>query len=302
VLICGTLVARGIVIIWWQRAVQLRENGVLYGTNYLPWDHVTGHRNENHAWVVEGVNELHQDMQLRFDIPAEQSSLAEQVFAAKLPSRTRTSPATSDAGPEPMPLPAVPISGPQKVSLRGALVQSLLYVSVILLVALQPFGEPPMHFFAGIGIGVFATSLPALVHWRKVTDAGPLLVRLSERFNLTLAILSVVGIFVMFFLAQSVAYWSLLLAGMFGAGCGIAVSVAFSQLIQRQIDLCENGVVFAGRQFVAWPRARLEKWDRADGRLVFRHLWRKIAAVVPQDQRVLVEGLLNEKLAGRVKL
>ena len=82
-LLSAALVSMGITTIWWNRAVQLREHGVLRGLRLLLWTHSTSHRWRVGAVTFEGVDQRHRDIQLTAIVAADERKTGLRVVGSK---------------------------------------------------------------------------------------------------------------------------------------------------------------------------------------------------------------------------
>lgn len=296
-LICGTLIARGIMLIWWQRMVQLRANGLLNGLQFLPWSHVTGHRVERQNWIVEGVDHRQVDTQFMFGVPADQAASVAALLTEKISPRVRDTSQPLGIAPTSVQLPKINIAPQQNVTLRGFFAILFFYIAVIVMVVMFPLGSLPGEFFIGVGIGWAVTIAGYAYRARRAGSAGPLLIRLSERLNLLAVFGLPVVLAAIFYASQLRLYAMPIVAGLVGCGSGMAIFVLVARLLQGRFDLCENGVVLARQVFYAWPEVQLKKWERGQkGKLVLKCGWRRVAALVKAEQCDAVEVVLKEKL------
>ncbi len=89
------------------------------------------------------------------------------------------------------------------------------------------------------------------------------------------------------------------LVGLITALCwGAAYACWF--LINYWMRIGELGIVYNGFAFVPWARLQRHTWHiDAHGQLTITKRWRRMAAIVPPDQRAAVEALLEEKMGPR---
>ena len=265
-LVSAVLISMGIVTIWWNRTVQLRENGVLRGLKLLRWTHITAHRWSDGDLFLEGVDQRHRDWQITVVVGAKDREEVSRLASRKLsgPSETAQDD-TSHQGEAAEKRPLVKIRAGTDVTMRGMTSAIAVYVLVVIFLAARPWGRPPTAFMAGIGIGSLILLVKLLYDARRVGESGAPLVRLPMQTDwpsLLVALLLAVGCY---YIVQQFVFPPTVVAGVLGIGSGLGAAAVIEMVLREKLDLCENGVVLVRWPFLPWSRIRVLKWDR-DGR------------------------------------
>jgi hypothetical protein len=297
-LISATFIAQGIVMIWWQRSVQFREQGLLYGIRFLPWTHITDRRTARGALILEGVDARHADITLSLHVASEQQESVEAILSEKLPARIwRDSTSPLSAALSAVHLPPILIETRKKITLPNFAAFVAGYIGIIVVI-FRPWGNPPVAFTVGLGLGVFAAVATYAFRRREIINTGPPLIRLTERPKWYPAVGCILLLVSSYFVIQRLPIANLLLTGAIGCACGIAMFPVLGQSVRAKVDLSDNGVAAINWSYWPWHDVQLVKWDRDGVRhLVLKRGWQRIAAHVRLDERDAVEALLSEKLS-----
>jgi hypothetical protein len=140
--------------------------------------------------------------------------------------------------------------------------------------------------------------LTTALRWRWISkQAGPPLVRLSGTHG-SRELLGLSLVALLFYLAGMNFGWgSTWIAYVTGIGFWWTTLRALYYLFPRQVDLRRDGVCIPGDIFLPWVSVKVIRWNHErSGRLVFASGWRRIAAIVPPEQRDVVHALLQDKL------
>jgi hypothetical protein len=298
-LVSAALISMGIVTIWWNRTVQLRENGVLRGLKLLRWTHVTAHRWRDGDLFLEGVDQRHRDWQLTVVVGAKHRDDVSRLASRKLDGELESAQDDiSHEGEAAEKRPLVKIRAGTDVTMRGMTSAIAVYVLAVIFLAARPWGRPPTAFMGGIGIGSLILLVKLVYDTRRVGESGAPLVRLPMQIDwpsLLVALLLAVGCY---YIVQQFVFPPTVVAGVLGIGSGLGAAAVIEIVLREKLDLCENGVVLVRWPFLPWARIRVLKWDR-DGRgaLLLRSGWRRIKGKVPAEHREVVDRVLREKLA-----
>jgi hypothetical protein len=299
----------GIKAIWWNRTIQVRENGMLRGLRLLRWSHVTRHRWDSIGWykrqdgnihslVMEGVDQRHKDLRFRVSVPSADHPAIEAIFTRSLPSRERKADMkNSSEDIAILHLPPFPVKSQDEVSTSrviSAVVGTFFIVTILSLVARR--GRSPEFFQAAV-VGAIALAIYGSYRKHSTLLSSTPLIRLPSRVDWL-----VVGIACLVTLSCLLldpmlpfSFWGLSFP--LGFVCGASVIMIFENLFREQVDLCENGVVLVNLGFWPWSKVRIAWWDMdGRGRLVLRCGWRRLATKVPEEHREAVDAVLREKL------
>ena len=299
-LVSAALISMGIVTIWWNRTVQLRENGVLRGLKLLRWTHITAHRWSDGDLFLEGVDQRHRDWQITVVVGAQDREEVGRLALLKLSGQLESAQDDiSRQGESAERRPLVKIRGGTDVTMRGMTSAIAVYVLVVIFFAARPWGRPPTVFMAGIAIGSLILLVKLVYDARRVGESGAPLVRLPMKIDwpsLLVALLLAIGCY--YIIQQFFLFPPTVVAGVLGIGSGLGAAAAIEMVLREKLDLCDNGVVLVRWPFLPWARIRVLKWDR-DGRgaLLLRSGWRRIKGQVPAEHREVVDRLLREKIA-----
>jgi hypothetical protein len=298
-IISGTCIAFGIGLVWWQRTAQFREHGLLYGLRYIPWTHVTHWKFANRLLMVEGVDPRHIDFQLIMRVPADQVDSVEAVFSAKLPTRLREIPlGTAGRSRPPFDAPRVEIQSTLRMTWRRAVIWTAGYAVVVPFAVLRPWGTPPVAFFIGLGAGWLIVIANVAYQRRGCSEAGPVLVRLRERLRWWPAIAWIGLSVAAYYVTQRLPFSHPIVIGGLGCLSGVGLVATFRQSMRQDVDICENGVVFARWTYWPWPSVDLLGWEpKWAPHLVLSRGWQRLSADVSLSQRKTVAALLRMKLS-----
>jgi hypothetical protein len=293
-LLCGMLIAVGLSLIWWNRTVQLRSSGVLYGLRMLRWTHVTDCRWDAESILLEGVDQRQWDFRVGMFVPDCQRDAVAQVVSERIRAPSGS---TSSAAASPPKRVAVPMTSVMQRFTRGLIVFAVCVASGVF-GTLQALYRPVPHgFFYGWYAGLLAIGAAGLFLARRVRQAGPPHVRFRARLDWQTLLGSVAVTAACYSLASCLAFNDVWLGAMLGIPCGMATSLAIAVSASRRCDLCEHGAILRGRAFWPWSAVRIDLWDReSSGRLELRNGWRRSVVEVPPEQRAAVDAILREKL------
>jgi hypothetical protein len=303
------LMVMGIKTIWWNRTMQIRENGLLRGLRLLRWSHVTRHRWDSlgkfkllegdvHCLIIEGVDHRHKDLHFRVSVPTADRPAIEAILSRSLPPRTRRADGENSSGDLAIvPLPPFPVTHQDEVSTSrvvGAVVGT--FVIVAILSAISWRGRSP-EFFQGAVVSAIGLAIVGAFRKRSTRRSATPLVRLPTRVDWLVVGVACLVTLACFLLDPLLPYSLWGLSFPLGFICGVSVITIFEAFFREQIDLCENGVVLVKLEFWPWSKVRLTEWDmEASGRLVFRCGWRRLVSKVPEAAREAVDAVLREKL------
>jgi hypothetical protein len=298
-LISGTCIAFGIGLVWWQRTAQFREHGLLYGLRFMPWTHVTHWKFAHGLLMLEGVDLRHIDFQLIMRVPADQVDSVEAVFSTELPARIREIPlGAAGRSPAPIDWPRVEINSPLRITWRRAAIWAAGYAVVVPFAALRPWGTPPVAFFVGLGAGWLVMFVKVAYHRRGCGAAGPVLVRLRERLRLWPALAWIGLVVATYYSTQQLPFAHPTIMGAVGCLSGIALTATYRQSMRQDVDLCENGVIFARWTYWPWPSVDLLGWGpKWAPQLALGRGWQRLTADMSLSQRNTVAAILRLKLS-----
>jgi hypothetical protein len=294
----AALISVGTVTIWWNRTVQLREQGVLRGLRLLRWTHITKHYWDKGAVIFEGIDQRHRDVQL--------AAVAEEIEREKLirllDHKISSSgwlalqrPRHGNEGEEELAL--VPIRTGREVTMRGMASAFVTYMALIVLLAIRPWGPPSREFVTGVGIGIGGSLLWLVIGARRIGAAGRPIVRLGARLDWPTALVALVAVVGCYYVNQQLLFFNDFVSNLLGLGSGIGVSVLAGMVRSENFDLCDNGVVLHRWKFLSWARISVLKWNRdGNGALLLRSGWRRLTARVPAAHRDVVDQVLREKI------
>jgi hypothetical protein len=300
------LLVTGLRVMWWNRTVQLRENGLLRGLRLLRWSHMTRHQwdlariyqesEEGTNLFVEGVDQRHKDLYLAINVPMEKRAAIESLLMRKQPARIVTTvDGESSDSPKTVSLPYLPIKQRDEIStsrvtvaLAGTIALSVIFLSV------SPRQASP-EFFLGALLSVIGLAFVASYRARSTRHSAAPLIRLSCVVDWPVAGGACAVILGGVFLEGNLPWWPPL-SFVIGLVCGVGVFTIFESLFRGRFDLCENGVVLVGLAFWPWNRTRVLWWDaEQNGRLGMRCGWRRLISKVPENDRAAVDAVLRAK-------
>lgn len=300
-LFSAMIITLGIVTIWWNQKVQLREHGVLRGLRLLRWSHITDRRWLGGGLFLEGVDQRHHDTRLAMNVPALQRGTVDALLAEKLPARFR--PTVGELpGVEAMPvaLPAIQITPKHELTVRRVTAVIAMYVVIFVIMLFRPWGAPPREFNIGAGIGCFGAIAALMFQQRRTGGAGAPIVRLATRIDWPWVTGATFVSLCCYYANQHLPFATPLVAAALGFGCGLGIFTIFGMIVRDKVDLCENGLVIAGWAVWPWSEIRLTKWNReGNGRLILHRGWRRVVATVSPKQREAVGAVLREKLGDK---
>jgi multisubunit Na+/H+ antiporter MnhB subunit len=295
----GFLISIGIATVWWNRTVQLRENGVLRGVRLLRWTHVTKCHWDDESLLLEGVDQRHRDMQFGAVADAKTLDAAKRLVEHKTSNGGRSGLQNMLHDWNNKTSPLVPIQSGQTVTLHGMMSAFAAYVLVCVLAfsMFRPFGAPSGDFLQGVMIGIVIVVINVSYGARRVAEAGGPIVRLKRRFDWP-SVLVAVGIAAgAYYVNQKLIFPHSYIGTFLGIISGIAASVLGGMIAREKYDLCANGVVLIRWTFLPWKSVRLLKWNRdGNGKLLLRSGWRRLAAKAPKEHRDIVDRVLREKI------
>jgi multisubunit Na+/H+ antiporter MnhB subunit len=300
-ILSGILISIGIATVWWNRTVQLRENGVLRGVRLLRWTHVTKCQWDDESLLLEGVDQRHRDMQFGAVADAKTLDAARRLVDHKvsLGGWAGLQKMLRDDAKKAETSPLVPIQSGQTVTMHGMMSAFAAYVlvGVLPILMLRTWGAPSGDFMQGVMIGIVIVVINVSYGARRVAEAGGPIVRLKRRFD-WLTVLIAGGMAAGAYYADQQLMFATRYVGTFlGVVSGIAASVLAGMIAREKFDLCANGVVLIRWTFLPWRNIRRLKWNRdTNGKLLLRSGWRRVAAKVPREHREVVDRVLREKL------
>lgn len=297
----GSAIAMGIAMIWWGRAVQLREYAILRGLRLLRWTHVTAHRWQDDDIYLEGVDQRHRDMQLTVAVDEKDREIVSRLIAQKLGRQSEASPDIALGNEEfsEKKHPLVRIRSGTDVTMRGMATGFTVYVLIVVFVAARPWGTPPTQFVTGFSVGFFIVALTWLAAAMRAGESGPPLVRVVSRWDWPSILVSLIVTVGSYFVVQQFVFPSLVVAVGLGICSGVGAATLMEIMVREKFDLCENGIVLVKWRFLPWRSVRMLRWERnSKGSLLLRSGWRRLAAIVPAEQCDAVERVLAEKLGG----
>lgn len=86
----GVCVSNGVVLIWWHRTAQFRENGFLYGLRLLPWSNVANYKLAFCTLKLSGVDTQNANFQLIMNVPTDRVAAVQTLLSEKLPKLKNT--------------------------------------------------------------------------------------------------------------------------------------------------------------------------------------------------------------------
>jgi hypothetical protein len=294
----SVFIAVGISIIWWNRTMQLREYGVLFGKRLLRWSHVTDGRWDGDSLCLEGVDERQRDVRFRMSVPDDQREAIEGFLAERLGEMMNSSSLDQFASP-PVAARCFPL-----MSIRQRLVRTSLVIlpsfAFGILIASQMFRGVSREFGYGLFAGVFAMIAVGSAGAQRARRAGPPRVRLSLRVDWPVLLGSLALAAACYDLASFLTFTDVWLNVLAGVACGAASVFAISLIANNRLDLCDNGAIVRGWTFWPWHVIRVKHGARAgEDRLLLHNGWRRVLAIVPPEQRPAVDALLKEKFGKR---
>jgi hypothetical protein len=293
--LCITL---GIVFIWWNQKVQLRANGALYGLRFLQWNHITAHRWQELALMLEGVDQLHRDAQFHMNVSLADRPMVAELLRSKLIARDGPPGLNPwDDVAEAFKLPKIEISAGQNVTWRGVAIGLSVYVLTLITIIFRPWGSPTQEFVGGFFFVVVLLVAWSIYRHGSVGRAGTPLIRLRAQTDWRKTFVAVLTSIGANYVAQKMQVVHAVIDGALGAISGFGIATIFAMVLLQRFDLCENGIVVMKWKFWPWDTMEVAKWNcDGNGRLVLGKGWRRVIAKVPQDLRTAVDALLKEKV------
>lgn len=292
-------ISGGVAQVWWNRAVQLRENGALYGLRLLRWDHVTNFRWESELLHLEGVDQRHNDVRFTGVVPADIREAVETVLVERL-NRTAKVPGLPSlpvALPDGVTEPAVRLSTRRELVTRGCLVFLVVYAIGFIVVGLS-FRNQSREYTQGLVAGFVVGAVVARLRASKHGQAGSPRIRLDLSFDWAVLLLIAASAATCYGVSQWLAFAAPWLLRCLGFGSGAAIFSLIGLVARDKLDLCDHGIVIRHWLYWPWLGTRLLRWNR-DGqeRIVLSRGWRRVIAKVPPEQREALDALLKEKLS-----
>jgi hypothetical protein len=286
------LVATGISIIWWNRAMQFRERGVLYGIRFLRWDHVTDCRwsRWTSSLFLEGVDQRHRDVRFSMIVTPENLERVGTVLGEKLLLRqSQLIQRWSGAAAR------FRLATRRESVARGCLI-FLITFALGLLYATRFHQYQAREFeYASIG-GALAATVGRHIAARQAAKAGAPRFRLAVWFDwqVLLAWLAFAGLCLC--IGSVVSPLSTWLTAGVGLCAGLALYSSLGVFARDKLDLCEHGLVAPHWAYWPWQEISVRQLGTDGIRASFRRGWTRIVATVPPEQRAAVDALLKEKL------